>query len=99
MQSREGTSAVHILYIAPPAIVPHHFVRGWRTAYEAIGDQFTVADCTRPGWTRVFDTERFDIVMAYSNDSVLGSSKQGVLDLDPARLNEHGTYLVFNGLP
>lgn len=90
---------MEILYVAHPAIVPQHFVSSWRAAFEAAGDTFTVADCTRPGWTGIFDRRRFDVVMTYSNDSVIGSSERGILELDPARLNEAGTSVVHNGLP
>jgi hypothetical protein len=82
---------LHILYLAQRSLLSQHFVPGWRSAYEAAGDRLTVVDYTREGWTKVFDNAQFDLVM--------GASNEGILDLDPSRLNESGTRLVVNALP
>jgi len=82
---------MNILYLANTSPLAQHFMRGWRNAFLALDDSFTVLAPEGEEFAAAIRDNVYDLILT--------ASGEGARRLPVEELNAKGTALVVNGLP
>lgn len=82
---------MNILYLCPEGYLSHHFMKGWKNAFEAMGNKFTNIDVQKEDAEGFVRENRVDLIMT--------SSGEGILEVPSQLINEKKIPVVIAGLP